>query len=94
MHWCILNSATRHFFVFLAVFIEEKRASQVIRAKRANTPFEELKQGNLERECVEEICDHEEAREVFEANDKTVGTAAVLANYTASVLFYLIFNCA
>uniref|UniRef100_I3JR01 Prothrombin n=1 Tax=Oreochromis niloticus TaxID=8128 RepID=I3JR01_ORENI len=28
--------------------------------------------GNLERECVEEICDHEEAREVFEQPDKTV----------------------
>ncbi|XP_060767229.1 prothrombin isoform X2 [Neoarius graeffei] len=53
------------------VFIDEKKASQVIRAKRANTIFEELKQGNLERECVEEICDHEEAREVFETNDDT-----------------------
>lgn len=28
--------------------------------------------GNLERECLEEICDHEEAREVFEQSDKTV----------------------
>lgn len=58
----------------MAVFIEEKRASQVIRAKRANTPFEELKKGNLKRECYEEICDNEEAREVFEDNEKTVGT--------------------
>lgn len=72
---------------FLLVFIEEKRASQVIRAKRANTPFEELKRGNLERECVEEICDHEEAREVFEANDKTVGTAVVSENYADVLLF-------
>lgn len=64
-----------------AVFIEEKRASQVIRTKRANTLFEELKSGNLERECMEEICDHEEAREVFESDDKTVGTAAVSDNY-------------
>ncbi|KAG7315305.1 hypothetical protein KOW79_021393 [Hemibagrus wyckioides] len=62
------------------VFLEEKRASQVIRAKRANTPFEELKKGNLERECMEEICDHEEAREVFEANDKT---AAFWTTYLA-----------
>ncbi|XP_052007703.1 prothrombin [Xyrauchen texanus] len=53
------------------VFIEDKEASQIIRAKRANTIFEELKPGNLERECVEEICDHEEAREVFEKPDKT-----------------------
>ncbi|XP_005169022.1 prothrombin isoform X1 [Danio rerio] len=53
------------------VFIDSKEASQIIRAKRANTVFEELKPGNLERECVEEICDHEEAREVFERVDKT-----------------------
>uniref|UniRef100_A0A8C1IQ90 Prothrombin n=1 Tax=Cyprinus carpio TaxID=7962 RepID=A0A8C1IQ90_CYPCA len=54
------------------VFIDSKEALQIIRAKRANTVFEELKPGNLERECVEEICDHEEAREVFERADKTV----------------------
>ncbi|XP_007244969.4 prothrombin [Astyanax mexicanus] len=54
------------------VFIDSKRASQVIRVRRANTLLEELKQGNLERECVEEICSNEEAREVFEISDKTV----------------------
>lgn len=49
------------------VFIDTKRASEVlIRAKRANSFLEEMKPGNLERECLEEICDHEEAREVFE----------------------------
>uniref|UniRef100_A0A8C5DEK1 Coagulation factor VIIi n=1 Tax=Gouania willdenowi TaxID=441366 RepID=A0A8C5DEK1_GOUWI len=42
------------------------------RQRRANSGFlEELKQGNLERECIEEICDFEEAREVFEDVDKT-----------------------
>uniref|UniRef100_A0A671RPU6 Prothrombin n=1 Tax=Sinocyclocheilus anshuiensis TaxID=1608454 RepID=A0A671RPU6_9TELE len=60
-----------------SVFIDNKEASQIIRAKRANTVFEELKPGNLERECVEEICDHEEAREVFERVDKTVSNALV-----------------
>ncbi|KAI4903816.1 hypothetical protein NFI96_014576 [Prochilodus magdalenae] len=53
------------------VFIDGKRASQVIRVRRANTPFEELKRGNLERECYEEICSHEEAREVYEQADAT-----------------------
>ncbi|KAL8190043.1 UNVERIFIED_CONTAM: Coagulation factor X isoform 1 [Gekko kuhli] len=33
--------------------------------------FEELKKGNLERECFEERCSKEEAREVFEDNVKT-----------------------
>ncbi|XP_030621890.1 prothrombin [Chanos chanos] len=54
------------------VFIDRKKATQVfVREKRANSLFEEMKPGNLERECIEEICDHEEAREVFENQDKT-----------------------
>jgi hypothetical protein len=28
--------------------------------------------GNLERECIEELCNKEEAREVFENNPETV----------------------
>ncbi|XP_059183726.1 coagulation factor VIIi [Centropristis striata] len=56
-----------------AVFVEKQEASRVLRRwRRANSGFlEELKQGNLERECIEEICDYEEAREVFEDDDKT-----------------------
>ncbi|KAI3366194.1 hypothetical protein L3Q82_010012 [Scortum barcoo] len=54
------------------VFLNSWLASQVlVRSRRANQMFEEVKPGNLERECVEEICDHEEAREVFEQTDKT-----------------------
>ncbi|TSQ24026.1 Transmembrane gamma-carboxyglutamic acid protein 4 [Bagarius yarrelli] len=32
--------------------------------------FELVTQGNLERECMEEICSYEEAREVFDDNQK------------------------
>ncbi|XP_029927433.1 prothrombin [Myripristis murdjan] len=54
------------------VFLSSQSASQVLhRSRRANQLFEEVKPGNLERECLEEICDHEEAREVFEQPDKT-----------------------
>ncbi|KAM4602215.1 prothrombin-like isoform 1-T1 [Polymixia lowei] len=54
------------------VFLDSLAASQMlVRNRRANHLFEEMKPGNLERECVEEICDHEEAREVFEQTDKT-----------------------
>uniref|UniRef100_A0A147AMC1 Prothrombin n=1 Tax=Fundulus heteroclitus TaxID=8078 RepID=A0A147AMC1_FUNHE len=54
------------------VFLSSQLASQVLtRNRRANQLWEEMKPGNLERECLEEICDHEEAREVFEQNDKT-----------------------
>uniref|UniRef100_A0A8D3CYM5 Protein S n=1 Tax=Scophthalmus maximus TaxID=52904 RepID=A0A8D3CYM5_SCOMX len=40
--------------------------------RRANQVFEETKQGHLERECVEERCTKEEAREVFENDPETV----------------------
>lgn len=65
----------RNFGFCASVFIDNKEASQIIRAKRANGRFEEIKPGNLERECVEEICDYEEAREVFEKVDTTVRNA-------------------
>uniref|UniRef100_A0A673GS55 Vitamin K-dependent protein S n=1 Tax=Sinocyclocheilus rhinocerous TaxID=307959 RepID=A0A673GS55_9TELE len=35
------------------------------------TLFEESKKGNLERECIEELCNKEEAREIFENNLET-----------------------
>uniref|UniRef100_H3CM83 Coagulation factor VIIi n=1 Tax=Tetraodon nigroviridis TaxID=99883 RepID=H3CM83_TETNG len=55
------------------VFVERDDASAVLqRRRRANSGFlEELQQGNLERECIEEICNYEEAREVFEDNVQT-----------------------
>ncbi|XP_015252684.1 PREDICTED: uncharacterized protein LOC107099177 [Cyprinodon variegatus] len=55
------------------VFVGKHQAASVLRRwRRANSGFlEELKQGNLERECVEEICDYEEAREVFEDDQQT-----------------------
>ncbi|TRY92730.1 hypothetical protein DNTS_024817, partial [Danionella cerebrum] len=48
-------------------------ASQLLlsRPRRANTLFEEMKKGNMERECVEERCSYEEAREIFEDTKKT-----------------------
>lgn len=55
------------------MFINRERANTVLeRFRRANSFLEELKKGNLERECLEETCSYEEAREVFENIDKTV----------------------
>ncbi|XP_010592341.1 coagulation factor X [Loxodonta africana] len=55
-----------------SVFINREHASNVLqRARRANSFLEEMKQGNLERECMEETCSFEEAREVFEDDVKT-----------------------
>ncbi|XP_067439932.1 protein Z, vitamin K-dependent plasma glycoprotein b isoform X1 [Thunnus thynnus] len=64
---------------FLQVFIEGEvlrrtapAHSVFLRSKRANMFLvEEILQGNLERECHEERCDYEEAREYFEDNEKT-----------------------
>ncbi|KAM6354108.1 coagulation factor IX [Alca torda] len=56
------------------VFIENKEASAVLqRQRRANSNrLEEVIPGNLERECIEEKCSFEEAREVFENTEKTM----------------------
>uniref|UniRef100_A0A3B3ZTP9 Coagulation factor VII n=1 Tax=Periophthalmus magnuspinnatus TaxID=409849 RepID=A0A3B3ZTP9_9GOBI len=43
-----------------------------VRSRRANTGWlEELQKGDLRRECVEELCSYEEAREVFEHTETT-----------------------
>ncbi|NXX79123.1 PROZ protein, partial [Urocolius indicus] len=56
------------------VFISADDANNVIkRQRRANSLlFEEILQGSLERECLEERCTHEEAREVFENDEMLV----------------------
>ncbi|NWI88493.1 FA9 factor, partial [Pitta sordida] len=63
---CLGNEST--------VFIENKEASLVLqRQRRANSNrLEEVIPGNLERECMEEKCAFEEAREVFENSEKAV----------------------
>lgn len=55
------------------VFLEKWDALSLIsRQKRANTGDEETKlPASLERECLEEVCDYEEAREVFQDNYRT-----------------------
>ncbi|XP_057394893.1 transmembrane gamma-carboxyglutamic acid protein 1 isoform X3 [Balaenoptera acutorostrata] len=55
------------------IFLTGEKANSVLkRYPRANGLFEEIRQGNIERECKEEVCTFEEAREAFENNEKTV----------------------
>ncbi|XP_023604535.1 coagulation factor X-like [Myotis lucifugus] len=55
-----------------SVFIKREHANSILhRVRRANSLFEEMKKGNLERECWEETCSYEEAREVFGDTEKT-----------------------
>ncbi|KAK5874740.1 hypothetical protein CesoFtcFv8_027305 [Champsocephalus esox] len=54
------------------VFLDGDSARQLLsRRRRANSFLEEMKQGNMERECYEERCNKEEAREIFEDADQT-----------------------
>uniref|UniRef100_A0A673AHQ2 Growth arrest-specific 6 n=1 Tax=Sphaeramia orbicularis TaxID=375764 RepID=A0A673AHQ2_9TELE len=64
------NSCLLH--VYFLVSLSPQEANQFLsRHRRANQVFEETKQGHLERECVEERCSKEEAREVFENDPET-----------------------
>lgn len=65
-------------FVSLLVFLPADAAHSVLRRfPRANFFLEEMKQGNIQRECREEICNYEEAREAFENDEKTVGLSYI-----------------
>ncbi|NXX48046.1 PROC protein, partial [Tricholaema leucomelas] len=61
-----------------SIFYSNKDANQVLKIqKRANSFLEELKPGSMERECNEEICDFEEASEIFETKEATVRPVTV-----------------
>ncbi|KAF3812479.1 hypothetical protein GH733_019615 [Mirounga leonina] len=48
-----------------SVFLEAKNAHSVLkRFPRANEFLEELRQGTIERECMEEVCSYEEVKEM------------------------------
>ncbi|KAL1773665.1 vitamin K-dependent protein C isoform X1 [Sigmodon hispidus] len=51
---------------------DSERAHQMLRVKRANSFLEEMRTGNLERECIEETCDFEEVKEIFQNVDKAL----------------------
>ncbi|XP_043926515.1 vitamin K-dependent protein C [Protopterus annectens] len=56
-----------------SVFKTQEEAHQLLKIrKRANSLFEELKAPSLERECMEELCDFEEAREIFRTTPATL----------------------
>ncbi|KAK5890983.1 hypothetical protein CgunFtcFv8_018281 [Champsocephalus gunnari] len=71
----------RVFFIFVfsvsgcraaSVFLDPGPAHSVLRVRRENSGWlEELQMGDLKRECLEETCSYEEAREVFEHTEAT-----------------------
>ncbi|XP_067462973.1 vitamin K-dependent protein C [Thunnus thynnus] len=56
----------------LAVFSDAPEAHMLLRSRRANSFLEELHPPSKERECVEERCDFEEAREIFQTREATL----------------------
>ncbi|NXC73581.1 TMG3 protein, partial [Anhinga anhinga] len=57
----------------VAVFLGARNAHSVLkRFPRANGFLEEIRQGTIERECIEEVCSYEEVKEVFENKEKTM----------------------
>ncbi|KFU89820.1 Coagulation factor VII, partial [Chaetura pelagica] len=55
-----------------SVFLKKEEASSILqRKRRANSFFEEIKLGSLERECMEEKCSFEEAREIYHDDERT-----------------------
>lgn len=78
----------------LTVFVERDKANGVLqRLRRANSGwFEELKKGDLERECLEEKCSYEEAREVFEHKQTTVRNFNLLDLTRRTFFFHFIFH--
>ncbi|XP_044075676.1 vitamin K-dependent protein C [Siniperca chuatsi] len=56
----------------LSVFSDPPKAHMLLRSRRANSFLEELKPASMERECVEEKCSFEEAREIFQTREATL----------------------
>ncbi|XP_059201137.1 vitamin K-dependent protein C [Centropristis striata] len=56
----------------MSVFSDAPEAHMLLRSRRANSFLEELKPASMERECVEEKCDFEEAREIFQSREATL----------------------
>ncbi|XP_039214201.1 prothrombin-like isoform X2 [Crotalus tigris] len=78
----LLFAAFFHLTLGNSVFLEQKEAVSLLRrTKRANRGFmEELRKGNLERECLEEVCVYEEA---YEALESSIQTDIFWAKYSA-----------
>ncbi|XP_073204310.1 prothrombin isoform X1 [Lepidochelys kempii] len=75
--FCLQHLVLSHDRVFLG---QQEALSLLKRPRRANKGFlEEMLKGNLERECLEEICSYEEA---FEALESTVRTNEFWRKYS------------
>ncbi|XP_041034080.1 transmembrane gamma-carboxyglutamic acid protein 2 isoform X3 [Carcharodon carcharias] len=86
LHFVFLNCALIHTRLIEArtlsqqrdaqdeVFLDKSQAAVFLSRKLMynSWDFELITPGNLERECYEEICNYEEAHEIFESDKKTL----------------------
>lgn len=74
MHLFHVSADLCFFWTPFSVFVDEGDASSFLgrRLLLNRFDFELFVPGNLERECYEEVCNYEEAREVFENIPETV----------------------
>ena len=78
-----------------SVFSDAPEAHMLLRSRRANSFLEELKSPSMERECVEERCEFEEAREILQTREATVRPAFVFKHslsFGFSEVVTIIFN--
>ncbi|XP_027013989.1 vitamin K-dependent protein C-like [Tachysurus fulvidraco] len=64
----------------MSVFHSPPQAHMLLRSRRAYSFLEELKPASLERECIEERCDFEEAREIYQTREATLAFWTVYAD--------------
>ncbi|XP_019730500.1 vitamin K-dependent protein C [Hippocampus comes] len=69
---CLTLAAWAVSALSLSVFSRPPEAHMLLRSRRANSFLEELKPPSMERECVEETCEFEEAREIFKVREATL----------------------
>lgn len=69
---CVIVALWSASVVSMSVFSDPPKAHMLLRSRRANSFLEELKPASMERECVEEKCDFEEAREIFQTREATL----------------------
>uniref|UniRef100_A0A1A8L0C1 Vitamin K-dependent protein C n=1 Tax=Nothobranchius pienaari TaxID=704102 RepID=A0A1A8L0C1_9TELE len=90
---CVCVAAWSASVISQSVFSDAPQAHMLLRSRRANSFLEELKPASMERECVEEDCDFEEAREIFQTREATLEFWTVYTDGNSCVDQYQDYAC-
>ncbi|KAM3866129.1 vitamin K-dependent protein C [Diretmus argenteus] len=72
LHISIIIALWTTAVLSMSVFSNAPQAHMLLRSRRANSFLEEFKPASMERECVEEKCDFEEALEILHTREATL----------------------